>query len=80
MAFGLFTMSLVWGGYVYMQESAAAEQRAGSRAIIFRVMSGLAIVVMAYLLWTFVSDMFLDLGDRTVWTPDHEDVFRRPDW
>ena len=79
-AFGLFTMSLVWGGYVYMQESAAAEQRATSRAIIFRVMAGLAIVVMAYFIWTMFSQMFLDLGDKVLWSPEYEQPLRRPDW
>ena len=79
-ASGLFTMSVIWGGFVYMQEAAAAEQRATSRGIIFRVMAGLTIVVMAYFLWTMFSAMFVDLGDSTIWTPDLEDHIRRPDW
>ena len=79
-ALGLFTMSVAWAGYVYMQESAAAAERAQSRAIVFRVMAGLAIVVMAYFLWAIFSDMFLDLGDKTIWTPDVEDRIGRPDW
>lgn len=79
-AFGLFTMSFVWGGYVYMQEAAAAEQRATSRGIIFRVMTGLAVVVMAFFMWSIFSDMFLDLGETSLWTPEYEDTIRRPDW
>lgn len=78
--FGLFTMSLAWGGYVYMQESAAAEQRAQSRGIIFRVMGGLAIVVMAFFLWSMFSELFLDLGTNSLWQPEYEDTIRRPDW
>lgn len=79
-ASGLLTMSFVWGGYVYMQESAAAVERASSRAILFRVMAGFAIVVMAYFLYAGFSNLFVDLSETTIWTPDYEDTIRRPDW
>ena len=79
-ATALLTMSMVWGGFVYMQESAAATDRATSRSIIFRVMAGFAIVVMAYFLYAGFSDLFVNLGETTIWTPDFEDTIRRPDW
>lgn len=79
-ATGLLAMSFVWGGFVYMQESAAALERASSRAILFRVMAGFAIVVMAYFLYAGFSNLFIDLSETTIWTPDYEDTIRRPDW
>ena len=79
-ATGLLAMSFVWGGFVYMQESAAAAERASSRAILFRVMAGFAIVVMAYFLYAGFSNMFIDLSETTIWTPNYEDTIRRPDW
>ena len=79
-ATALLTMSMVWGGFVYMQESAAAAERATSRSIIFRVMAGFAIVVMAYFLYSGFSELFVNLGETTIWTPDFEDTIRRPDW
>ena len=78
-ATALFTMSLVWGGFVYMQEAAAAE-RATSRFIIFRVMAGFAVVVMAYFLYAGFTDLFVNLGETSIWTPEFEDTIRRPDW
>lgn len=79
-AFGLFTMSMVWAGFVYMQESAAAQDRVTSRAVMMRVLGGLTIVVMAFFLWELFSGMFVDLSDTTIWTPEYEDTIRRPDW
>ena len=79
-ATGLLTMSFVWGGFVYMQEAAAASERASSRAILFRVMAGFAIVVMAYFLYAGFSNLFIDLSETTIWTPNYEDTIRRPDW
>lgn len=58
LAAGLASVSMVWCGFVYAQETSSGEQRATARLLLIRVIIGVLLVAMAYLAWDVVNGFF----------------------
>lgn len=64
LASGLASLSMVWCGFVYAQETSSGEQRATARLTLIRVIIGVLVVVLAYMAWDVVNTFFF-AGDET---------------
>ena len=65
MAAGLTAVSVTWGGFVHMQESASGESRSMSRTVIIRACLGMLLLSMIFLAWDAVSSLYL--GGLEIW-------------
>ena len=67
-AAGFLSLSLVWGGFTYMQEAASGGDLARARARVLRVLIGIIIVAMAVVIWEGLADFLA--GSLDSWTSD----------
>ena len=67
----LLTVSLIWGGFAYMQDATAGVDLARSRVRIFRIILGIVLLGAAFLIWEAIGEVLFPFmeywsGDRNV--------------